>query len=109
VKGIINLRGKVIPVVDMRLKFSVGNEEISERTCIIVVQIVDAEKGETLVGLIVDAVEEVINIAAEEVEENPNIGEEADNQYIRGIAKIKSEVKTLLDIDQVILEEGLDF
>ncbi len=109
VKGIINLRGKVIPVIDMRLKFNVGEETISERTCIVVVQILHPEKGETLVGLIVDAVEEVINISDEEVERNPNIGDAADGRTILGIAKIKSEVKTLLDIDQVIVEDNLNF
>ncbi|MBN2068875.1 MAG: purine-binding chemotaxis protein CheW [Opitutales bacterium] len=105
VKGVINLRGKVIPVIDMRLKFEVGEDKVTERTCIVVVQINNVEGMQTSVGLIVDAVEEVVNISEDEVEDPPEIGNQFENEYILGIAKIKGEVKTLLDIDRVILEE----
>ncbi len=107
VKGIINLRGKVIPVIDMRIKFGLGSDEITERTCIIVVQAESSSKGQTLVGLIVDAVEEVVNISDSQIEDTPDLGGQLANQYILGIAKIKSEVKTLLEIDRVILEEEI--
>ena len=105
VKGVMNLRGKVIPVIDMRLKFEVGEDKVTERTCIVVVQINNVEGMQTSVGLIVDAVEEVVNISEDEVEDPPEIGNQFENEYILGIAKIKGEVKTLLDIDRVILEE----
>jgi purine-binding chemotaxis protein CheW len=105
VKGVINLRGKVIPVIDMRLKFAIGEDVVTERTCIVVVQIDNEEGVQTSVGLIVDAVEEVVNINADDVEETPDLGSQFENDYILGIAKIKGEVKTLLDIDRVILEE----
>lgn len=105
VKGVINLRGKVIPVIDMRLKFGISSGEANERTCIIVVQVESETKGQTLVGLIVDAVEEVTNILNTEIEEQPELGDQVDHQYIMGIAKIKSEVKTLLHIERIILEE----
>lgn len=109
VKGVINLRGKVIPVIDMRLKFNVGSDAVTERTCIVVVQIDKRETSTTTsVGLIVDAVEEVMNITDTEVEETPDLGGQFDGEYILGIAKIKGEVKTLLDIDAVIMAENLN-
>ncbi|MFA5256873.1 MAG: chemotaxis protein CheW [Opitutales bacterium] len=108
VKGVINLRGKVIPVIDMRIKFGIGDESMTERTCIVVVQIEARESVMTSVGLIVDAVEEVMNITEEEVEETPDLGGQFDGEFILGIAKIKGEVKTLLDIDQVIMAERLN-
>jgi purine-binding chemotaxis protein CheW len=108
VKGVINLRGKVIPVIDMRLKFGIGVDAVTERTCIVVVQIEAREGIATSVGLIVDAVEEVMNIVEDEVEETPDLGGQFDGEYILGIAKIKGEVKTLLDIDQVIMAERLN-
>jgi purine-binding chemotaxis protein CheW len=109
VKGVINLRGKVIPVIDMRLKFNVGSDAVTERTCIVVVQIDRRETSTTTsVGLIVDAVEEVMTITEDEVEETPDLGGQFDGEYILGIAKIKGEVKTLLDIDAVIMAENLN-
>jgi len=107
IKGVINLRGKVIPIVDMRSKFGVGCEEMTERTCIIVVQVESSVKGPTLAGLIVDAVEEVANISASQIEQTPDLGTQMDQQFILGIAKIKDVVKTLLDIDRVILADDL--
>lgn len=107
VKGVINLRGRVIPVIDMRLKFGLGKDTVDERTCIVVVQIEGCDGTQTSVGLIVDAVEEVATIGKDEVEETPDLGAQFDSEYILGIAKIKGEVKTLLDIDQVILDESI--
>jgi purine-binding chemotaxis protein CheW len=109
VKGVINLRGKVIPVIDMRLKFSVGSDAVTERTCIVVVQIDNRQTSiTTSVGLIVDAVEEVMTIVETDVEETPDLGGQFDGQYILGLAKIKGEVKTLLDIDEVIMAESIN-
>lgn len=107
-KGVINLRGKVIPVLDMRTKFGVGSEDIDERTCTVVVQLAARRDADiAYMGLIVDAVEEVLNIATGDIEETPNFGTTLDTRYIKGIAKVKGEVKTLLDIDLVITDDEL--
>lgn len=101
VKGVINLRGKVIPVVELRLKFGMESIPYTERTCIIVVDV--QVKGRlALVGIVVDAVSEVLNINREEIENTPNFGTEMDTSYILGMAKVKGQVKILLDIDQVL-------
>ncbi|NOX33076.1 MAG: purine-binding chemotaxis protein CheW [Deltaproteobacteria bacterium] len=101
VKGVINLRGKVIPVIDLRLKFSMDSIAYSERTCIIVVEI-DAESGTVFIGIIVDAVSEVLNIKKEEIEESPAFGAKLNMEYILGMAKMGNRVKILLDIDKVL-------
>src|SRR5580698_3723660 len=99
VKGVINLRGKVIPVVDLRLKFSMPAVEYSHRTCIIVVQVA-GEHGMMLMGVVVDGVAEVLQVAAADVEDTPNFGKEVEIPYVMGLAKLKGKVKILLDIDQ---------
>jgi purine-binding chemotaxis protein CheW len=101
VKGVINLRGKVIPVMDLRLKFMMEPIPYSERTCIIVVEI-DSESGTLLIGIVVDAVSEVLNIKEEEIEASPSFGTELNTDYILGMAKIGGGVKILLDIDRVL-------
>jgi purine-binding chemotaxis protein CheW len=101
VKGVINLRGKVIPVVDLRLKFEMPAMEYSHRTCIVVTQVM-GPKGTMLMGLVVDGVVEVLNIAATDVEDTPSFGTEVEVGYVMGLAKIKGKVKILLDIDQVM-------
>jgi purine-binding chemotaxis protein CheW len=111
VKGVINLRGKVIPVVDLRLKFCLPEMEYTQRTCIIVVQVESA--GTTLhTGIIVDAVSEVLNLAAGDIEDTPDFGEGSSAaSYLLGMAKVKGKVKILLDIDQVLSAQevhGLD-
>ncbi len=108
VKGVINLRGKVIPVVDLRLKFGIGHDEMTERTCIIVVQIDQEDGTQSSVGLIVDAVEEVTPINDTDIEETPDLGGQFDSDYLLGIAKVKEEVKTLLNIDRVVFAEVLN-
>jgi purine-binding chemotaxis protein CheW len=101
VKGVINLRGKVIPVVELRLKFGMESIPYTERTCIIVVDV--QVKGRlALIGIVVDAVSEVLNINREEIENTPNFGAGMDTNYILGMAKVKGQVKILLDIDQVL-------
>lgn len=101
VKGVINLRGKVIPVVDLRLKFNMEPKEYTHRTCIIVTQ-VSGPRGSMLMGIVVDGVVEVSNVAAADVEDTPSFGSEAEVGYVMGLAKLKGKVKILLDIDQVM-------
>jgi len=104
VKGVINLRGKVIPVVDLRLKFGIKATDYTERTCIIVVEI-PSETDTFQIGIVVDAVSEVLNIKGEDVEATPSFGSSLDTSYILGMAKIEGGVKILLDIDQVLIRE----
>jgi purine-binding chemotaxis protein CheW len=104
VKGVINLRGKVIPVVDLRLKFEMDVAEYTERTCIIVVEI-SSEQQKILMGIVVDSVSEVLNIRAGEIESTPNFGSRLDTDYILGMAKTNNGVKILLDIDKVLSRE----
>jgi purine-binding chemotaxis protein CheW len=105
IKGVINLRGKVIPVVDLRTKFGLAPAASTERTCIVVVQVELAGHQRTLMGLIVDGVEEVIQISAQDIEETPDFGASLDTTYILGMAKVKNAVKALLDIDKVVAGE----
>lgn len=106
VKGVINLRGKVIPVVDLRLKFGMESIPYNERTCIIVVEI-DAANTTVLIGIVVDAVSEVLNIREEEIEETPTFGTKLDTNYILGMAKMEGRVKILLNIDRVLSAEEI--
>jgi len=106
VKGVINLRGKVIPVVDLRLKFDMPTKEYTHRTCIIVVQ-VSGPRGTMLMGVVVDGVAEVLQVAGADVEDTPSFGKEVEVPYIMGLAKLKGKVKILLDIDQVMTAREL--
>ena len=106
VKGVINLRGKVIPVIDLRSKFNMPYLEYSERTCIIVVEI-DSELATILIGIVVDAVSEVLNIKEDEIEETPTFGTNLNIEYILGLAKIEGGVKILLNIDKVLSNEEI--
>ena len=101
VKGVINLRGKVIPVVDLRLKFGLPPEEYTPRTCIVVVRI--EQEGESLmIGMIVDGVVEVLSLSESDIEDTPDFGTGVVTPFLKGMAKIKGKVKILLDIDQVL-------
>ena len=100
VKGVINLRGKVIPVIDLRLKFGFPQGD-TERTCIIVVEVALAT-GPVMMGIIVDPVSEVLNIVADEIEQTPEFGERVCTDYMKGVAKVKGTVKILLDLDRVL-------
>ena len=106
VKGVINLRGKVIPVVDLRLRFGMESIDYTERTCIIVVEII-GQSGIVLIGIVVDAVSEVLNIKGEDIEETPTFGAKLNTDYISGMAKIEGGVKILLDIDSVLSREEI--
>ena len=102
VKGVINLRGKVIPVVDLRLKFGMEEKELTENTCIIVAQIRGSDEDTVVVGTIVDEVSEVMDIKSEEIESAPEFGSSIETAFILGMAKAKGRVKILLDIDKVL-------
>lgn len=102
VRGVINLRGKIIPVLDLRLRFGFAGVQNTELTCIVVVQVQLAEGKPTQMGLIVDGVEEVLNLAAADIEETPDFGSALSTEYMVGMAKVKGVVKTLLNIDRVL-------
>ena len=106
VKGVINLRGKVIPVIDLRLKFAMDYLEYNERTCIIVVDIMNAAGSKVIMGIVVDSVSEVLNIKADEIESTPTFGFKLNTDYILGMAKVKGSVKILLDIDKVLTSDA---
>ena len=106
VKGVINLRGKVIPVIDLRLRFGMEEAEYTDRTCIIVVE-VSLGSESVIMGIVVDAVSEVSQIKAEEIEDTPSFGTTLDTSYILGMAKTDDSVKILLDIDKILSEEEL--
>jgi purine-binding chemotaxis protein CheW len=104
VKGVINLRGQVIPVIDLRAKFGMETTEVTEETCIIVVEISQgAHKFST--GIVVDHVQEVLDIAGENIEEAPQFGSSVNTNFILGMGKIGDTVKILLDIDRVLAGE----
>lgn len=105
IKGVINLRGRVIPVLDLRLKFGMEPKEYDERTCVIVVE-VQGRTGPVQVGMVVDSVSEVANITAAEIEPPPSLGSSSESDNILGMAKIKGAVKILLDVNRVV-GEGL--
>ncbi len=106
VKGVINLRGRVIPIVDLRLKFGL-KAEFTERTCIVVVQVKLTADQSVQMGLIVDSVEEVVVLTPEVIAPTPDFGARLDTAYILGMAKVKDQVKTLLDIDRVVAPETI--
>lgn len=103
VKGIINLRGKIIPVLDVRLRFKKKPKDYNDRTCVIVVDIKDVS-----VGLIVDRVAEVITISEDDIVEPPQMNQGFNNRYIKKIGKIGSEVKLLLDCEKLLSENELE-
>lgn len=107
IRGVINLRGKVIPVIDLRLKFELAATADTERTCIIVVQV---SRGglEVTMGIIVDEVSEVLDVKAEQIEPAPSFGAAVNTEFILGMGKIGQKVLTMLDIDQVLSSGEVD-
>lgn len=97
IKGVINLRGKVVPVIDLRLKFGFQEREYTKETCIIVIEVKNI-----LTGIIVDTVSEVLDVHSEELEPPPHLGNSVNTEILVGMAKIKNKVKILLDIDKVL-------
>ncbi len=106
IKGVVNLRGKVIPIIDLRLKFSIVAAEYTERTCIIVVEVAAAGRM-ILMGILVDSVSEVLNIKAADIEETPLFGASLNTEYILGMAKAAGAIKILLDIDKILSSEEI--
>jgi purine-binding chemotaxis protein CheW len=106
VKGVINLRGKVIPVVDLRLRFAMEAIDYNERTCIIVVEI-GGRGADIVIGIVVDSVSEVLNIKSEDIEDTPTFGTRLNTDYILGMAKMEGKVKILLDIDTVLSQNEI--
>ena len=105
-KGVINLRGKVIPVIDLRLKFGLPAIDYTQRTCIIVVQ-VKGRSTSLLMGIVVDEVSEVLTMAPGDIEDTPDFGANVATTYILGMAKIKGKVKILLDINEVLTSQEI--
>lgn len=103
VKGIINLRGKIIPVMDVRLRFKKEPKEYNDRTCIIVIDV-----EEISIGLIVDNVSEVLTIEEENIVPPPDLKTGFHNRYVKGIGKVGSEVKLLLDCEKVLNDDEID-
>lgn len=107
VKGVINLRGQVIPVVDIRTLFGMESKEITEETCIIVVEVLRGNRTFNT-GVVVDQVSEVLDIKGENIEEAPQLGASVNTDFILGMGKVNDAVKILLDIDKVLDCSGLD-
>lgn len=103
VKGIINLRGKIIPVMDIRLRFGKPEKDYNDKTCVIVIDL-----GEVSIGVIVDSVSEVLTIPDEDIVERPGISSRASRGYINNIGKIGEKVVLLIDCDKLLNEEELD-
>jgi len=107
VKGVINLRGQVIPVVDLRAKFGMETVDVTDESCIIVVEINQGARNFST-GIIVDHVQEVLDIAGQDIEEAPQFGASVDTNFILGKGKIGDTVKILLDIDKVLVGDNLE-
>lgn len=105
-RGVINLRGKVIPVLDLRAKFRLADGNYGERACIILLQVGTSPGPVTLMGAIVDAVEEVVLLSAPDLESTPDFGGAPDTRFILGMANVRGAVKTLLNLDAIFREEG---
>lgn len=104
IKGVINLRGRVIPIVDLRLKFTMPAVDYTRETCIIVVNVKDL-----LMGVVVDTVAEVLDIDEKDIDPSPAFGSAIKTDFIMGMGKVKGKVKILLDIDKVLSSEELDY
>ncbi|MFW5784752.1 MAG: chemotaxis protein CheW [Chitinispirillaceae bacterium] len=108
IRGVINLRGKVIPVIDLRLKFSLEKKEDTEKTCIIVVQVKKNADDTVTMGIIVDEVSEVLDIKAEQIEPPPSFGAAMDTDFILGMGKASQKVVMLLDVDKVLSRSEIE-
>ena len=106
IKGVINLRGQVIPVVDLRTKFGMETMDVTDQTCIIVVEITQSDRNYST-GIVVDHVQEVLDIKGKNIEEAPQFGSSVNTDFILGMGKIGNSVKILLDIDKVLANAEL--
>ncbi len=107
IRGVINLRGKVIPVLDLKTKFNMGVTEETDETCIVVVEVAGRDNSSTQMGALVDAVSEVLDIQENQIEDAPAFGTGVDTRFILGMGKVNNEVKILLDIDEVLTTTDL--
>ena len=105
VKGVINLRGKVIPVIDMRLKFGMAAKDYSDRTCIVVVEVA-VRNSPVLMGVIVDAVSDVMSISADDLAETPDFDGSRTEGWVEALAQVKGRVKILLNLDRMLGSDG---
>lgn len=103
VRGIINLRGKIIPVMDIRIRFKKESKEYNDRTCVIVVDIKDIS-----IGIIVDCVSEVITIPEQDIVEPPHMNKSYNNKYIKNIGKVGNDVKLLLDCEKLLTDDEIE-
>ncbi len=103
IKGVINLRGKVIPVIDIRLRFGLDPREYDERTCIVVVNL-----DQVAVGLIVDSVKEVIDISENQIDPPPSIKKGSESRFVKGLGKVSDNVKIILDVDKLLFEKEIE-
>lgn len=106
IRGVINLRGNIIPIMDLRLKFKMGEKEYNERTCIIVVEVL-IETVRRLIGIVVDMVSEVVTINSDDIEPPPEYGTKNPKNFLIGMGKIKGKVIILLNIGQIITFEEI--
>jgi purine-binding chemotaxis protein CheW len=107
VRGVVNLRGKVIPVLDLRLKFGMEGRQDTDRTCIIVVQLQSAGSVITM-GIIVDEVSEVLDVVASQIEPPPSFGMAVDVSFLMGMGKVGQKVVLLLDADRILMRQELE-
>ena len=107
VKGVINLRGKIIPVMDLRAKFGMEEKPYDERTCIVVVEVV-VKNSQRLLGVVVDMVSEVVSVTENDIEPPPQYGSSVDNNFILGIGKIKDRVVIIIDIDEIFIQDEME-
>jgi len=105
IKGVLNLRGKIIPVIDLRLKFGMDFMEYQNRTSIIIIEVNFGDGKNPMMGIIVDTVSEVLQIDKDEIEETPYFGTNIDTDFILGMAKVDGKVKILLDVNKVLTTE----
>ncbi len=108
IKGVINLRGKIIPVIDLRLKFGLEERQYDERTSVIVTEL-RTETGTKINGIVVDSVQEVLDIPLDSIEAPPKYGADIDQEFLSGMGKVKDEVVMLLDVDKIFTtaEKGI--
>lgn len=102
IQGVINLRGKIVPVIDLRERFGLPKAAASERACVVVVQFATSEGGRQWMGMVVDSVEEVSHFTQADLALPPDFGSDLDTRFITGMAKSKDTVKTLLDMDRLL-------
>lgn len=108
VAGVVNLRGRVIPVIDLRVAFGFEDSSVNDRTCIIVARILKDDGGEIVMGVIVDEVSDVVDLTADTMGETPEFGSEVDTSFIKGVGRIEDRVVLLLDIDKVLKATELE-